>query len=457
MNATEVGNWQQSFTPSNPNSWVTASQVPPTNANVLFDGSAFGGTNNNSQDCVGFHVPSGQNLFNTVQLINSYSGTVTLGDDAASGGLSINSLNITSGAISQPDQGLTDLTVLSSLNWSGGNLGDTKADPNDPLFAASNANVNFNGAGTITLPTNGALYSGDTINFNNPTAANVSTIISGAGSLLLNGGIGMNVNADAKVKNVVSPGAAVESSVNSNLKSLTLASGTEWGYVGAGTDSLGLMVFNNAGKFYLGDPLEGRAQVTLQVGIAATTFGYTQNSNATNATLQIMAGSTLDASGTKGVEIDGGQIWLAGNTDLTMAQQTATIKGTYTMTGGSINFLSPVQATDGQAQLTFEVTGNASWSGGTYNPGIDCIPGDPAKHDTWTVVGILTINTAGASKPTINPVAQGGQPNSGNSWPNLIIAGAVDGNLNLSFPAGWTLNPDVQPNGLCTGFDMKKN
>jgi hypothetical protein len=135
-------------------------------------------------------VLSGQNLFSSVQLINSYAGTVTLGDDA-SGGLSIKTLNVTSGAISQPAPGATDLTVLTTFNWTGGTLNST----------ANLANLIISGATVNIDPSGGTVWLGDNLSFINGANGTM-----GDGTLALNKD-GTQVVLDSGAALTVVPGA----------------------------------------------------------------------------------------------------------------------------------------------------------------------------------------------------------------------------------------------------------
>src|SRR5205807_2462868 len=100
---------------------------------------------------------------------------------------------------------------LASFIWTGGALGETKADPNDPNFAASNSTLNLNGNSTITLPTDGTLYCGDTMNIGTVVGQAGTAIVQGAGTLLVNGGQGMNILSKTllPVNNVRDPAAPI--------------------------------------------------------------------------------------------------------------------------------------------------------------------------------------------------------------------------------------------------------
>ena len=186
---------------------------------------------------------SGVSGLNSLNLINGYSGTVTVVAP-----LGVGTFNLTAGptgAIAQPSTPSgNDITVTGTFTWTGGVLNNTP----------SNAYVNIKGGGTITLPgTGNTLTSGSTLVFASLGGIQVTTI-TGAGTLLLNGTNedAIFVRADAKVQLPVQEGSdgAVKGVDNVNKK-LTIEAGAFWGYVGSGTGELGLQVGNNGGRFYL--------------------------------------------------------------------------------------------------------------------------------------------------------------------------------------------------------------
>jgi hypothetical protein len=397
-----------------------------------------------SADCEGMHGAAGGD-YHSVTLDATYTGRVTLDGDVVTG-----NFNLAGGTIDQPDLGTgpfdTEITVTESFNWTGGTLNST---PND-------ANVNIQGAGNIAIPTDGTLYCGSTLNFTNPTAAAVETLITGAGTLLQTGGTGIYVGTNAGVHVVSSPNAAV--GIGGDNKTLTLAWGSYWGHEGSGTAPMAHRVINEGGRFYL------KGQVTLTMtGGDANTPAYTQNAGVWPFTpkLEIQNGCIMDVSASKGVLINGGQVWLVGNAPLGVAGQVATIKGNFEMTYGTIGFDSPILIGEQQTPTwgLFKVDGNATWSGGTFLPGVDCAYPGPGfgSCNGWTITGTLTIDASKPDKPTIGPVPQnlaaGQQP-----WGKWTIIGSpnIVGDT-PTIPQGWFLDTTSNGDGKKIAFTLRHN
>jgi hypothetical protein len=320
--------------------------------------------------------------------------------------------------------------------------------------------VTIAGAGEITFSNNNTLYCGSTLNFTNPTAAAVETIISGAGTLFVNGGNGITVGADAKVEVLVDPNTNTWIK-NDTAKTLTLLIGSRgWEYRGQGSTESDLRVINYGGKFHL----SGQVTLTLTGGNAQTP-AYTQTPFLFGTpTLEIRNGCVLDAS--EGVQINGGQVLLTSNAALEAARQYATIIGKYTMTGGEFGFhQTPVQIGNEKVWGWFNVFGDVFWSGGTYLPGLNCAPGAPEggdahlRNNQWMVTGVMIIDATGASKPTIGPVPQflpqGQQP--GGTWRVIAAQGGLGGihGDDPIVPAGWSLRP-VPVDGTNKGYTVRK-
>jgi hypothetical protein len=442
--ADTVGNWQEQIAE---NTWTTLNRPLMRGDDLLMDGSV------SNADVVGLHgfgTPDSVLDYGLVQVVNGYAGTVSLAADG-SGGLSVIMLNLTSGAISQPAAG-TELSVLNTLIWTGGALGETEANPSDPAFAPSNSVVNVMGSGTITLPTDGTLYCGSTLGFYNPTAAAVETVITGAGTLLLNGGLGVNVAADAKVEVHANLGLIRVMSAVAN-KQLTLNVGSEWGYVGTGPAELGLQVINPGGRFYL----TGKVDLKLTGG-DANTPAYTQSSAPFIPTmLAIQNGSSLDVSTSKGILINGGTVWLNLNADAG-ANQEVTIVGKFMMAGGEIAFQAPIMIGEDFAFSTFHVFGDVVWSHGIFRPGVDCRAGKTGA-DQWWVSGTMTIET-NENSPRIEPeprLVPAGQGIPQREWEVIRIIKQnekIDGN-DPNVPQGWNVVPVYDANGVKERLKVK--
>ena len=234
---------------------LTATAPPAPGDSLTFDDAY------SNPPCFGLHgfgAPLSVGDFASVRLLDGYAGMVT-----AIGTFSTQTFTLQSGIIAQGGSS-ANISAISTFTWTGGVLNGTPSD----------ATVNVMGSGSITLPTGGTLACGSTLNFSNPAAAAVETVITGAGTLLLNGGNGIYVGADAKVKQQSANGGENMVETVNGVRTLTLDFGGEYGYVGNGTYTSGLRVINNGGRFYL----NGQAQVSLTGG-DANTPAYTQNSN----------------------------------------------------------------------------------------------------------------------------------------------------------------------------------
>jgi hypothetical protein len=380
--------------------------------------------------------------FAGVHIEASYTGTVTMGE-----ALTVGAFDLANGAISQSASAY-DLTVTGTFNWTGGTLNSMP----------SAAVVYLNGGGAITLPGgNNTLTTGSTLSFGSSGGEKLTTI-SGGGNLLLNGtGDGIFVNADAKVNKVLQVGSdnAVKG-VDNQLRTLTVATGAHWGYVGQGTATLELQVLNMGGTFLL----QGQVNLAIKNFFnSANVFGYLQTVAAPTSTLEIQNGSVLDVSATKGADVSRGKVILVGNP--AVAQQVATIKGKFEFRGGLIGFhQTPTEVGGTLVWGQFRVEGDALWAGGIYNPGLDCRqPGqNQFSANKWVVTGTLTIDTSNADKPTIIPVPQflpEGQQVAG-QW-TIIEANKITSAPNLpQFPQGWQLLPATVNDGTVKAFDLKK-
>src|SRR5205814_1370266 len=111
------------------------------------------------------------------------------------------------------------------------------------------------------------------------------------------------------------------------------------------------------------------------------------------------------------------------NTSLPANQQTATITGKIDMTAGLIIFAPPLIIGSDLVYGTFTVTGNVSWTGGTYKPSVDYTTAGLANK--WIVNGTLT----SAAACIIQPNNQRGQNPPANSVWVILDATATAGAL----------------------------
>jgi hypothetical protein len=415
--------------------WSTGAEPTPGYDVYFTSQAAIDPSTGLSRACVGLTSPTG--AFNSINVDSGYTGTVSLGQ-----ALTVTNFELDSGALAQQDAntGLADdLTVQGTFTWTGGTLNST---PNTP----TTANVNIDGGGAITLPGVGStLTSGSTLNFGNTDQSGntiATTIISGAGTLLMAGQNpnALNVKADAEVVNDVSTVGTtkIKPAVVNGVNTLTLAAKANWGYIGTGgaTGEIDFRVVNDGGKFFVGTtdnvntkPNAGLSTIAVTISSGANTTAYIQEN--ANATLEINSSCTLDVSSTKGASVSAGAITLSANGNAPAAQQTSTLKGDLAFAGGTIGFyLSPVKIMNNYYFVTFYVTGNVAWSGGTYAPGFYAVTGQKATN-RWAIGKTLTLDTTQNNKPTVVPSPQlmpEGDPIPKGTWPDIIdAAGGITG------------------------------
>jgi hypothetical protein len=402
---------------ANPRNWLNYDTLQPvpmppvTGDDLYFDGNYFLANPALNPNCQGLHAMPGYgpDRFNYVQMINGYSGTVTIGDDA-SGGLSINNLNLTSGTIAQPDPGLTDLTVLTSFDWTGGTLNSS----------SNLANLNISGSTTTATiaPANaGTINLGDNINLLNGAVATMNAGTINVTNDNVEWDIGDPSNswcvlnmAPGDGKNVVITGTTTNNGIMKIGKndSVNVLSGT-WTYQGR---------IENAGGTF-----------TLQTGSTAT---VTKGANAPqyyqgSGSSFLYSGSTLQLGMF-------GMVIFAGGTLQTVNAGTGTDAaiirpgqgGFFNFDAGDIYINSSPSDPGSHSEVgTLEIDGSVQWTGGTYHPRV------PAEHDGWSADLWYATGTFSISKllptspgPVLAPIALDDEDNvvpppSGSSW--LVI------------------------------------
>ncbi len=130
----------------------------------------------------------------------------------------------------------------------------------------------------------------------------------------------------------------------------------------------------------------------------------------------------------------------------TGATQVATITGNLTFEGGSIQFDPPFipQGSKVYIYANLSVTGNVTWSGGTYMPGVDYSTFVGTFADEWNIGGTLTLTlkNTDAIQDVPQNVQVGVTPPKGTLyW--ILGAKAVTNNNNNTLPS---VNQDVQKN-----------
>ncbi|MDY3558595.1 hypothetical protein R5W23_005717 [Gemmata sp. JC673] len=401
---------------SDPDNWSNneSDYRAPTDGDDVY----FGAMSSGSHDCEGLHSDIAG--FNSLTLAAGYDGTVTI---AADNFLNTGDFTLAGGAIAQPSELITPIEINGLFTWTGGVL-------NSNVYGGG---VYINGGGTITPPQGGALTTGSTLVFGSSDGTEKTTAVDGQGTVLLaktsDNAIFVNQNAKVvnQVRQVGSP--QVWKCVDPAKGLLTLDVAGQWGYTGTGTIEDDLRVINQGGIFYL----TGQATVELTGGNATTpSYAQTSGSWLFKPSLRIMAGCVLDVSASKGARISGGDVQIYGNAALGLNAQTATMKGTYEMTGGSIGFPSPLFVGTAFAWFTFKVDGDALWSGGDFATGIEGAVNMGQAH-RWEVKGKLTV---GANAKIVATNVGGGQQVNG-TWDVIACDTTADATLPAT-NAGWT-------------------
>jgi hypothetical protein len=441
--ASYAQNWQVLVDPVN-NIWAPAAQAPQYGDDVVFDGSMFGGPSP-LQDCNGLHVlpGSGPNSFNSVQLINGYSGTVTLGDDA-SGGLTTSTLNLTSGAISQPDPGLTDLTVLSNLNWTGGTL---NSSPNlaNLIISGTNTTATFapTNGGTVNLGDNISLQNSAvaTMNAGTLNATNANEVI----DLTQNCGMQVNPGANSSYTIATNVQSGVELDLDANSY-LTVLTGTfrQKGYLYNGilhdTGYTGGIFTLMPGTSAVFSSPDGQPKTLVQQSAGIT---------------QLYGGSTLDVGTTNNVNFGHGTLttlYGGGSSDATIKAATVKVYG-----GGDIF----IDGGDPVHQFgTLTVDGNTDWISGTFHPFVQEAAGGATQSDIWNCTGTFSI-TGGFGGATFAPAALNESdnpimPDSGLTWTMITAAQGITRNIvDPSFTTTGIWGIVKAPGNPCVEWDLK--
>jgi hypothetical protein len=404
----DAGNWQVE---DSPGSWVTAMRPPARGDDLRFDGA----TSNASCALSGFNAPESLADFNSISLVNNYSGTVTLASDG-SAGLSANTFTLTSGAISQPAAN-TELTVLSDFSWTGGTL-------NSSTFLST---VTLSGATATFAPASGGtVYCGSIISLKNGA---VGTLKEGTVELQNNAsefivhessGLFVDPGEDKTGRLEWSPGVLFGKSLRVSQDAwLTLLSGS---YISNNA-------VNNFGVVTLmSDTL------LFAAGPQPNTNAYTQTGGAT----LLYGGSTIQSLGW--VEIKGGLLSTVGGSS---GNSSATIASLFRFTGGDIYI-------DGGSDVhhygTLTVTGNMEWTGGTFHPFVE---GEHVQSDVLAIDGMLLIGGPNCTA-ALAPAALDGEgnpimPSANKTWTILTATGGITAFVPAYNTSIWTLTPVGEP------------
>lgn len=312
-----------------------------------------------------------------IHLVNGYSGTVTLTNHVWVG-----TLELTSGAISQWNGSFsTNMTVSSSLNWTGGTLNSsvhagtvhftgTTATIDPTAGVTTGSNLSFENGVTATVEPGTITFNNDTIY----TISDLSTVVFNATSTIT-----LVQNANAPNPNANNGNQIIQGGKDVKVGGPIVNTKTVQ-IIGTGT----VAVFNGA--------------VT----------AYTQSAAGASTTIQDGAGMDVSAGGV--VKIAGGTLRTITNAGVTDSY--ANVWGTFVWTGGDLY----IRVDTGQPQAVpgLFVHGNATWSGGTFHVYVDAQDGD--NVDELAISGYLQVDTTGAVKPSIVTTTVGGVPPSITIW-----------------------------------------
>jgi hypothetical protein len=384
--------------------------------------------------------------FGSINLINGYSGTVTLAPDG-SRQLSVTTLDVASGTIFQqaaPVNGNTgtDLTVYGGVSWTGGSL-LSNAQPGNTV-----ANVNLEGGGTIAPANAGTVTLGSMLNFDadyGPT-----TVTQFDGTMMVNASSGgMDVKPGAALQETFrteNASISIIPTVDLGTQAITISAGGQISVVGTSKNPsdnsfYAFVPVINSGAF----GLSGQVYGVLKGGSAnPKVYDYTQTGSA--SALVIQNGSTLSTS--VGLYVNGGTVLLKTNI-ATGATQVATIAGNLTFEGGTIQFDPPILIGTATVYGQFGITGNVYWGGGTYSPWVNYTPvagGVSVNSNYWVIGGTLTIPNLNGDfiLPAVQKMPANGKPPANTSW-DVLQAKTVSNNNGAFLP---TVNKDVKGNQL---------
>jgi hypothetical protein len=196
-----VGNWL------NLDTGLVALLPPGINDDLYFDGNV------SHEGCAGlteamrysrFGIPIGPpGEYNSVNLVNGYSGTVV-----TLTGFTTRALTIESGALAQPLGSLSDVRVSQFFDWTGGVVGVSHANTSHPGFIASDSTLYLMGSSLsiIDPSAGGTVATGSTLSFENTNGIG-STATFHSGTVNFVGGAGVVIDALCTVTAETKPAA----------------------------------------------------------------------------------------------------------------------------------------------------------------------------------------------------------------------------------------------------------
>ena len=327
--------------------------------------------------------------YNSVNLIDGYAGTV-----AATGGFNTRVLVVESGAIAQMYGSASEVLVSHTFLWTGGTLGGSHANPDDPNFAASNSTIRLLGGSTSVIDpgAGNAVAAGSTLTFDTANGL-ASTAVFRGGTVRFVGGAGVVVDSLSTVTaetgaatvtftDTPQPGAAAKMiRVKAGGKVYVRGTGGENG----GTFETAIPVMNY-GLFQVERGATAVVKGAVPVGTPETHPSFYQDTD--GAAIRIENGSRLVTE--KGLSLIKGTLATLAAADPPQGSgQSAAVGGKVSLAGGHV-FICEGTAPHVFGTLVFE---NDVWLGAvTLHVTVDGRPpgtGDAGKSDLFDFRGGL--------------------------------------------------------------------
>lgn len=333
-----------------PNDWNVAANwttnaVPTASDDVYFDGDLF-----NSYSCTNVGSSLSSPLYG-MHIINGFSPLLILDKS-----LTVKNYEQQSAILNQPSA--RDLTVTDTMLWTGGTLDAT----------ASGAKVNIDGAvGRFDPPDVGGLFTSSTLNIVNNADVGILS-----GTVSLNGGAGITVNAKVKLLPVS----------NTEVRILNDSGGEKSISVGTlGRLNLAKSKPGETGRVLTTVPIQTAGEVVVNNGIHFTIngrFGDAGSSFIQTAGLMYwVTGSNIVAK--FGMVVEDGQLLIHGDQQNTRA----TVVGDFRL-GSAAG--SPDLVFAGKNMVRFIVQGESTWQSGRYRPRLDL-----SIDDRWIVKKVFAV------------------------------------------------------------------
>lgn len=372
----DVGNWQDEY-------GVPWLRPVDQGDDLIFNGSV---SNVDCNGLRGFDFDDIAADFTSIQVINNYSGTVTLAGEAnpsaSNKGVAVHHLTMASGTISQPVAN-AELFVLGSLNWTGGTLNST----------SYTSAITVLGSGSVAPANAGTV------------AAGSSLVFSGSSETWFSAGIVELTNAATIVVEQLAfigtqaqpqPGPKVTVKGLGEANKYVLATGGELNLDGWDV-SMGLQIEGATVRAH-GDKSKFTGRTSQSQFWAV---------HLKSGTLIIDNGTTLSV-GDKVVRVDGGK--LATKATAAANQGDATIEGALAVAGNTTEVvisdttLNPAGVM-GHKFAKLVVTENVTWFGGIYKPTVDGATGSTTA-DLWHCKKTFTVDTQAipGSQPKLDPI-----------------------------------------------------